>query len=475
MVTFNILGCCVSRIPIETLKKHREDISVNQYVAFVNPFSISSDKGERRLEMDNLSDYNIVNFRKRNLCLDVNKEVFDYLFEKKSDYIIIDLLDSRFPMIKKGEHYITIVPETITRTEKENEKFGWTDYVDVDDPFSISDEEWDRRIDTICSHILEHYRPERIIVNEAYGVLKLVNPQNGAQYNFTNRQIENVSKYNPLVKRLYCRLLRNLKGCHCINFPKRSTVFGDSKNKWGTNPLHYWEPYYEYSAQAINLISQQLSEDEERQELRRLKAEYENNFELYKMQTQINGIAEQVREIQLQNERFATLSANAHNLRDMCKNVTDINVYLDLIKNLLPHFLVVLAICDSSGNALQKETVNKLREIGFSNFKVEGWRMYAGAVYKSLVICDSFAQEKEIPVNYENQHLNLRISSNSYPRGNKAEIIINGTDYAVNIRGLNIVIYDTDRNAVVDSVAYDRHFADSVGWMNKGFVRKTFD
>lgn len=36
-MTFNIYGCCVSREPIEALMRKRDDVSVNQYVAFINP------------------------------------------------------------------------------------------------------------------------------------------------------------------------------------------------------------------------------------------------------------------------------------------------------------------------------------------------------------------------------------------------------------------------------------------------------
>ena len=38
--------------------------------------------------------------------------------------------------------------------------------------------------------------------------------------------------------------------------------------------------------------------------------------------------------------------------------------------------------------------------------------------------------------------------------------MINKTEYALNRRGINLVIYDVDNEKLVDSIAYDAHTTD---------------
>ena len=54
-------------------------------------------------------------------------------------------------------------------------------------------------------------------------------------------------------------------------------------------------------------------------------------------------------------------------------------------------------------------------------------------------------------------YINLFIVSKAYKYGNLASICINGEEYAVNKRGVNIVVFDMNRQKVVDSVAFDTH------------------
>lgn len=52
------------------------------------------------------------------------------------------------------------------------------------------------------------------------------------------------------------------------------------------------------------------------------------------------------------------------------------------------------------------------------------------------------------------------IQSGAWRKENVASIKIDGKDYATNIRGINIVVYDLAANEVIDSVGYDRHTED---------------
>ncbi|MEY8444314.1 hypothetical protein AALA52_08730 [Lactococcus ileimucosae] len=49
------------------------------------------------------------------------------------------------------------------------------------------------------------------------------------------------------------------------------------------------------------------------------------------------------------------------------------------------------------------------------------------------------------------------VKSEPLRAGNRAEIIVDGIDYAVNKRGVNIVVFDFVAKKLIDSVAFDMH------------------
>ena len=49
------------------------------------------------------------------------------------------------------------------------------------------------------------------------------------------------------------------------------------------------------------------------------------------------------------------------------------------------------------------------------------------------------------------------MSSKTYTKGNLSEIKIGSKDYSKNKRGLNIVIYDNQKEEIIDSVSFDTH------------------
>jgi hypothetical protein len=53
--------------------------------------------------------------------------------------------------------------------------------------------------------------------------------------------------------------------------------------------------------------------------------------------------------------------------------------------------------------------------------------------------------------------LTISVVSKSWRNGNVAEIKINDVDHAINARGLNVVVYDTKNEKLIDSVAFDAH------------------
>lgn len=149
------------------------------------------------------------------------------------------------------------------------------------------------------------------------------------------------------------------------------------------------------------------------------------------------------------------------------KEIDDIHIYLDTIQMIKDDCIVLLAVKDTVGDCLSNTVLKQLNDLGFKNINKTTWRMYAGILSKEICI-DKVANVNEEPINETIMinHHSIEISSNSWRKKNIAQIIVNGVDYAVNIRGINIVIIDRTNGNLVDSIGYDSHTIES------RFVRK---
>lgn len=146
-------------------------------------------------------------------------------------------------------------------------------------------------------------------------------------------------------------------------------------------------------------------------------------------------------------------------LTDLLKKTTEMTCYIDLLKILKSEYLIVLSLKDTAGSKMSPSMINQIRELGFSKFDIKLWLMYAGIIYKSEVLLNKSGEKPEIPVFHECDisGCNVYVGSEPFKKGNRSSISINGTEYAINKRGLNIVVYDTENNKMIDSVTFDCH------------------
>ncbi|MCM1168172.1 MAG: hypothetical protein NC401_19480, partial [Ruminococcus sp.] len=152
-------------------------------------------------------------------------------------------------------------------------------------------------------------------------------------------------------------------------------------------------------------------------------------------------------------------SENAKKIAEKLKSVSDIDQYLDMLMSIKDEYLIVMGVRDTPGSQMSEETIRLIHLLGFSNFTKELWRMYAGVCNNGEMLCDLAGASPEVPVNYSASvpGTELSVSSSAWRAGNKCEIIINGENYAVNIRGINIAVYDVENKKLIDSIGFDIH------------------
>ncbi len=136
---------------------------------------------------------------------------------------------------------------------------------------------------------------------------------------------------------------------------------------------------------------------------------------------------------------------------------TDFSEYLKMIDN--ENFTVFISVKDEGVKALTKDVRAGLRELGIeTQFKGKYRNSFYAVISHGEVISEAAGEEK---LNYEgvagDQALSFSVVSAGHDCGNVSSIVLNGTEYSQNKRGMNLVVYDEQTRKVVDSVCFDTH------------------
>ena len=146
------------------------------------------------------------------------------------------------------------------------------------------------------------------------------------------------------------------------------------------------------------------------------------------------------------------------NILDICQcNIFD--EYLHYLEALGNKYLVCIAIKDTAGYGISDYLAGKLTAMGIADLRQEGRWSYVFAKVKGKVLLNKlngFETVIEDSIVYEN-HM-IKMTSKSYNKGAEVNVLIDGKDYAVNCRGLNIVVFDLDNERLVDTVGFDTVF-----------------
>ena len=108
---------------------------------------------------------------------------------------------------------------------------------------------------------------------------------------------------------------------------------------------------------------------------------------------------------------------------------------------------------------MNPEIAALLNDIGFvlDWCGIEKRTSYIAILNNGHLVWEQHNYEKETMCNVEVDGLKIIAESKLYRLGNATHININANDYAINKRGLNIVVYDKTYKSVIDSVCFDTH------------------
>lgn len=127
--------------------------------------------------------------------------------------------------------------------------------------------------------------------------------------------------------------------------------------------------------------------------------------------------------------------------------------YLNLLDN--ERYIAVFSVKDEASNAITEYVCEGLSALGFKKKLENAWQKSYLAVLDGGVPIYEKLSELQIAFDGEIDDVNIHAMSAGYMAGNFSHIQMNGTEYSLNCRGMNIVVYDKILDKVVDQVCFD--------------------
>jgi Family of unknown function (DUF6270) len=241
MKDVTILGSCVTRDAFELTTG---DYNIEHYFARTSFLSLTSPPLDIK-EEDILLESP---FQRRCVYNDLTKQFFNLTKEKKSDIIIIDLIDERFNLLKIGESYIT------RSNEFANAKLI-RDYESTLIKRNIDfRSEWTEAAESFIIQLLDKYRPEEIIIHKTlWQEYYLDSKGNKQRY---EQKINEITHHNRLLESYYEFLEERFPEIKVIDMAAEPYLASE-EHKWGLSPFHFEENYYH---RFLELLSESIEE-----------------------------------------------------------------------------------------------------------------------------------------------------------------------------------------------------------------------
>ena len=122
-------------------------------------------------------------------------------------------------------------------------------------------------------------------------------------------------------------------------------------------------------------------------------------------------------------------------------------------------YLVIIAVKDIIGDYVSDEMAAWMQSLGLEkNLQGYGWNAYIAVVDGGEVLYEELEETEDLPLLYTDKTATghtISVVSKPFACGNEVRIIIDDRDYAVNSRGINIIVYDRALNSVIDTAAVD--------------------
>jgi len=137
----------------------------------------------------------------------------------------------------------------------------------------------------------------------------------------------------------------------------------------------------------------------------------------------------------------------------------DFKKYIALLSTMADRYMIIFSVKDTPGNCITEDIAAEIMGLGFKESLHDKLQHgYIGIIDAGSLVYEDLSEGVEaIYLVMKYQGIALSVTSKSWKDGNQSEIKLDGYEYSVNRRGLNIVVYDTASRTLIDSVCFDAH------------------
>ena len=254
----SVIGSC----PCRDLFEGAEEFSFFTDIRFVSIISMMSGAVDTKITIEDLSKKAGIfngNWYKKNIVNDFNKAVFASLNEKHGDYLVIDLAESRLPLVDiefDNGQKLTLTYSTsfkshysanLKNTKLKGAKLSFRSAMD------ITDEEWKDSIKRMVIEIKKLFKEENIILIENMPTNFYRDNADGLRPYVTAFHRSNIDICELLLPKLYQMFKEECPKCQVIKMPQNT--LGLQKHKWGNHPFHFTNTYYDYLLECVRSIT----------------------------------------------------------------------------------------------------------------------------------------------------------------------------------------------------------------------------
>ena len=139
--------------------------------------------------------------------------------------------------------------------------------------------------------------------------------------------------------------------------------------------------------------------------------------------------------------------------------ITDFEEYLSVLHDYEDRLTIFIAARDEASTSMNEEIIGLLQDFGLSETWEDAYRSsYYAVIDSGAVLLEEISAEAlQHNGSFHRGRVAYSICSAGFPAGDDSSIVIGETEYSVNSRGLNIVVYDNLQEDVVDSVCFDTY------------------
>lgn len=233
---FFILGSCISRDVF--LPSYREDIGSTGYYPRTSFARLALEPVESIPDLNQLSSP----FQRKIVKQDMKLDVLHALATTSFDYILIDLIDERYGLVKYGNTFITNSYEVnvsgILGNVSQLEKIE----AGSDEFYSL----WEKGFKVFVDYCEENNLLDKVIVNKVYWASMLDDASP-----IPNLDKEKIIINNSVLDKLYNIMQKYISESNFIVYPK-SYFVAKKDHKWGVMPFHYVDSFYKHTYEELN-------------------------------------------------------------------------------------------------------------------------------------------------------------------------------------------------------------------------------